>query len=169
MSMDPAIQETRKTASVLCAMLIEAARVLRADSGSVFSQEGCTVITEDEGDIDTLIAGAIGRIGLCATIMFQKASSASKSMPGPCFNNAAIVVEISELAITNRSEQGLQVTALEAAEQAALILHQARMESGRILYVTDIIKYPQPPEPADNCYHVIVTTGEVTLRRPKRS
>ena len=168
MSMDPAIQETRKTSSVLCAMMIEVARALQADSESVFSKEGCAVITEDDGDIDTLIAGAVGRIGLCATIMFQKARSASTTLPGPCFNNAAIVVEISELAITNRSENGLQVTALEAAEQAALILHQARMESGRMTFVSDIIKYPQPTEPADNCYHVIVTTGEVTLRRPKR-
>ena len=169
MSMDPAIQETRKTSSVLCAMMIEIARTLQADNESVFSRSDCSVITEDDGDIDTLIAGAVGRIGLCATIMFQKASAASKTLPGPHFNNAAIVVEISELAITNRSEQGLQITALEAAEQAALILHQARMESGRMTFVTDIIKYPQPPEPADNCYHVIVTTGEVTLRRHNRS
>lgn len=165
MSMDPAIQETRKASSVLCAMMIELARALQADSESVFSKEGCSVITEDDGDIDTLIEAAIGRTGLCAAIMFQKATAASKSLPGPCFNNAALVVEISELAITNRSEQGLQVTALEAAEQAALILHQARMPSGRMLTVSDIIKFPQPQPPADNCYHVIIQTGEVTLRR----
>jgi hypothetical protein len=165
MSMDPAIQETRASSSVLCAMLNDVARTLKADERYVFSRPECVVITEDDGDIDTKISQILGTLGLCVTVMFLKATAASGSLPGPRFGNASIIAEISELSITNRSESGLQITALEAAEQAALILHQARMPSGRMLLVTDIAKYPQMPEPADNCYHGIITTGEVTLRR----
>ena len=165
MSTDPAIQEKRSSTSVLCSMLSEPVAALREAEDYVFSHPNFEIITEDEGDIDTKIDSIMGSLGLCAVVMFQKATSASKSLPGPCFTNAAIIVEISELSITNRSVGGLQITALEAAEQAALILHQARMPSGRMLLVTDILKYPQPPPPADNCYHVVIQTGEVTLRR----
>ena len=165
MSTDPAIQEKRSSTSVLCAMLSETAAALRESVDYVFSHPNFTILTEDEGDIDTKIDRVFDTLGLCAVVMFQKATSASKSLPGPCFTNAAIIVEISELSMTNRSTGGLQTTALEAAEQAALILHQARMPSGRMLLVSDILKFPQPPPPADNCYHVVIQTGEVTLRR----
>ena len=165
MSLDPATQERRSSTSVLCAMLAEPAAALLDEAGYIFSHPSFTVITEDDGDIDTKIESIIGSLGLCATVMFKKANAASNSLPGPCFRNTEIIVEISELSITNRSSGGLQTTALEAAEQAALILHQARMPSGRMLLVTDILKYPQPPPPADNCYHVVIQTGEVTLRR----
>lgn len=165
MSMDPAIQEQRKNSSVLCAMLMDAADALKGAADTVFANEACMILTEDDGDVDTTIEKAVGSTGLCVTVMFKQAKSASKSLPGPVFSNADMIVEIAEFSAMNRVQGGLNVTALEAAEAAAAVLHQARMPSGRILMVTDILKYPQPPAAADNCYHVVISTGEVTIRR----
>lgn len=165
MSLDPAVQSQRSSGSVLCAMLLDVADTLRSSADTVFANEACTVLTEDDGDVDTLITKAVGSTGLCVTIMFRQAKSASRTLPGPVFAGADLIVEIAELAAMNRADGGLQVSALEAAETAAAVLHQARMPSGRILMVTDILKYPQAPAPADNCYHVVISTGEVTIRR----
>ena len=158
MSQNPAEQERRAAESTLHACLQDVAALLK-ESDSCFSRPDVTVMTEDLGDTDTLITNALDRIGLCVTVMLRKAGNVPKNVSTPVFRDLSLVVEICEQAITNRSEAGTKITALEAAEKAATILHHAKLTSGRGLFVTDLEKYPQPPPPADNCYHLILSTS----------
>lgn len=161
MSTQPQEIERRRKASSLHAALQDIVDLLRA-SDSIFSDTKVTVQTEDDGDIDTLIGESLGRMGLCATVMIKKAGNVPKNLSSPVFRDIAIVVEICENAIMNRSG-GTMITALEAAETAAEILHHANLTSGRKILVTDLEKYAQPPPPADNCYHLILTTSCVAF------
>jgi len=164
MSTQPQEIERRKSTSALCTLLEEVKDLLRTQD-CFFANPKVVVLTEDEGDVETKIEAAIGALGICATIMLINAQAANKNMPGPVFNNASLIVEVSELAITNRSEAGTQVTCLEAAEEVARYLHQARCASGRMILVTDLRKYAQPPPPANVCYHVVCTTGDVQITK----
>jgi hypothetical protein len=161
MSTQPQEIERRRKVSSLHAALQDIADLLRA-SDSIFADTKVTVQTEDDGDIDTLIGESLGRMGLCATIMMGKAGNVPKNLSSPIFRDLAIVVEICENAVLNRSA-GTMVTALEAAEVASEILHHAALASGRMLLVTSLEKYAQPPAPADNCYHLVLTTSCVAF------
>ena len=158
MSTQPQEQERRASESSLCAALQDVARLLK-DSDSVFNRPDVPVLTEDTGDIDTLITEAVGNGRLCVTVMLRKAGNVPKNVSTPVFRDLSLVVEICEQAITNRSEAGTKITALEAGEKAATLLHHTALTSGRRLFVTDLEKYPQPPPPADNCYHLILSTS----------
>jgi hypothetical protein len=164
MSVEPQEIERRKSTSTLCALLEEVKDLLKG-SPCFFALDNVTVLTEDEGDIDTKIEQAVGALGIVATIMLVNAQAASKNLPGPVFGNTQLIVEVAEMAATNRSDAGTRVTCLEAAEEAARYLHQARCASGRLILVTDIRKYAQPPPPANVCYHVICTTGDVQITK----
>lgn len=164
MSTQPQEIERRKSTSTLCTLL-EDVKALLKGSPCFFAQDNVTVLTEDDGDIDTKIEQVVGSLGIVVTIMLTNAQAASKNLAGPVFNNTSLIVEIAELAITNRSEAGTKVTCLEAAEEAARYLHQARCASGRMILVTDIRKYAQPPPPANVCYHVICSTGDVQITK----
>ncbi len=165
MSTQPQEIERRRSASAFHALLEDVRDILAGAEGCVFSQPGVKVLTEDDGDIDTEIERTVGAAGLCATVMLTSAGGASRSLPGPVFSDTRMIVEVAELAAANRAEGGTRVTALEAAEQAARLLHQARCASGRMVLVTDIRKYPQPPQPADVCYHVACEAGEIHITR----
>jgi|GEM_PF-6556468 len=164
MSMKPHETRRRTSTSVLCAMLEDVKAVLVAPP-CLFAQPGVTVLTEDDGDIDTLIEQTVGALGIVATVMLVNAQAANRNLPGPVFGNASLIVEIAENTIANRSEAGTGVTCLEAAEDAARHLHQARCASGRMILVTDIRKYAQPPPPANVCYHVVCTTGDIHITK----
>lgn len=161
MSTSPAETERRASASVLCDILAQIAAVLAADPD--YAAPGTQILTEDKGDIDTEIANTVGALGICSTVMFSGASGCNGPVPGPVFASASYLVEICELAVTNRSQGGR--TCLETAELAARLLHQARLPCGRVLLVTAIDKYPAPPAPADNCCRVILTLSNVSLNR----
>jgi hypothetical protein len=163
MSIEPQEIERRKSASALCRMLEEVKALLRTSDCLFKDEEKVAVLTEDDGDIDTMIAQAIGSLGLCATVMLTDAKNTSKNMPGPVFGNSSLIVEIAENTTTNRTDSGTQITCLEAAEEAARYLHQARCASGRMILVDSIRKYAQPPPPANVCYHVLCTTGDVQI------
>jgi hypothetical protein len=161
MSLQPQETERRAASSVLCGILARVADLLRADPA--FAAPGTEIITEDKGDIDTAIAQAVAALGLCATVMLADARGAKESLPGPVFTSVGVVVEISENTLANRASGGR--TALEAAEEAARLLHLARLPDGRTLTVTDLAKFPNPVEPADVCYHVIARLANVSLNR----
>jgi hypothetical protein len=164
MSIQPQEIERRKSTSALCTLLEEVKDLLR-NQQCFFSDPKVAVLTEDDGDIDTKIEAAIGSLGICATIMLTNAQGANRNLPGPVFGNCSLIVEISENTTTNRCASGTQITCLEAAEEAARYLHQVRCATGRMILVTDIRKYPQPPPPANVCYHVLCTTGDVQITK----
>ena len=164
MSIQPQEIERRKSTSALCTLLEEVKDLLR-NQQCFFADPKVCVLTEDEGDIDTKIESAVGALGICATIMLINAQGANRNLPGPVFSNSTMIVEIAEHTIANRSPAGTQITCLEAAEEAARYLHQARCASGRMILVTDIRKYAQPPPPANVCYHVLCTTGDVQITK----
>ena len=164
MSLQPQEITRRRSASALCALLEDARDILLGSEG-VFALNKVAVLTEDDGDVDTEIEQQVGALGIVATVMLVSADNAGRNMPGPVFADTQLIVEISELAVVNRAGGGTQVTCLEAAEDAARSLHQARCASGRMLLVTNIRKYPQPPKPATVCYHVVCTTGDVQITK----
>lgn len=164
MSTQPQEIERRKSTSVLCTILEEVKDLLRTQQ-CFFADPKVAVLTEDEGDIDTKIEQAVGSLGICATIMLVNAQAANRNLPGPVFSNSSLIIEISEQTTTNRCASGTQITCLEAAEEAARYLHQARCASGRMILVTDIRKYAQPTPPANVCYHVLCTTGDVQITK----
>ena len=160
--------EKSASTSILCALLADVASALRGAQDSVWALPDAPVLTADDGDLDKRIDTVLRRLGLCATVMLSSASGAKPALPGPIFDAAELVVEVCEASALNRGNSGTGVTALEAAEMAARALHQRRLGSGRLLYVTDIVPYPQPPAPADVCWHVRLRTGEVNLLSKKR-
>ena len=160
--------EKSASTSVLCALLADVASVLRGAQDTVWALPDAPVLTADEGDLDNRIDAALGRLGLCATVMLSSVNGAKSALPGPIFDAAELVVEVCEASALNRLPDGTGVAALEAAEMAARALHQRRLGSGRLLYVTDIVPYPQPPAPADVCWHVRLRTGEVNLLSKQR-
>jgi hypothetical protein len=165
MSTDLAEQTRRAESSVLCAALQDVKDILSSGKGldkdkakiwerSVFANPKVKVLTEDDGDIDTQIQQTVGRLGLCAVVILREAEVASANLPNVIFRGLQVVVEVSEKAITNRGMNGTGITCLEAAEQAAGILHFANLRSGRMVKVASVVKFMSPPQPADNCYHV---------------
>ena len=160
--------EKSASTSVLCALLADVASVLRAAKDTVWALPDAAVLTADGGDIDKRIEADLRRLGLCATVLLSAVKGGKASMPGPIFEGADLIVEVCEASAFNRGEEGTGVPALEAAEMAALALHQRKLGSGRIMYVTDIVPYPQPPPPAEVCWHVLIKTGEVNLLSRKR-
>ena len=159
--------EKSASTSVLCALLADVASALRGASDTVWALPGAPVLTADEGDLDGRIDASLRRLGLCATVMLSSVAGANSALPGPIFDGAELVVEVCEASAINR-DGGTGVAALEAAEMAARALHQHKLGSGRLLYVTDIVPFPQPPAPADVCWHVRLRTGEVNLLSKQR-
>ena len=152
MSTKPEEQQRRASASVLCRIVQQIADLLNASAE--FTRAGrVTVLTEDKDDIDTEIEQAVSALGLSATV------------GGPVFANAQAIVEIAELPVTNRSESGTGATALEQADLAARLLHQARLADGRTLLVTDIARATVLPAPATTGWNVILRLSNVSLNR----
>lgn len=160
--------EKSASTSVLCALLADVASALRGAPDTVWALPDAPVLTADEGDLDGRINAALGRLGLCATVMLSSVGGGKTSLPGPIFDAAELVVEVCEASPLNRADGGTGVAAIEAAEMAARALHQMKLGSGRLLYVTDIVPFPQPPAPADVCWHVRLRTGEVNLLSKQR-
>ena len=160
--------EKSASTSVLCALLADVASALRGARDTVWALPDAPVLTADEGDLDARIDAELRRLGLCATVMLADVSDAKASLPGPVFTSSGLVLEVCEASAINRDAGGTGVSALEAAEMAARALHQRRLGSGRILYVTDMRPFPQPPAPADVCWHVLLKTGEVNLLSKQR-
>ena len=165
MSIQPQETERRATASVLCDILAQVAAALAGDP--TFSTPGMSILTEDKGDIDTEITQKLGSLGLAVLVMFSGVSEAKANLPGPVFGTCRITVEVSENALTNRGAGG--VTSLEVAEQAARVLHQFPLSCGRALLVDAINPYPNPPAPANVCYHVNLRTTQVSINRKVES
>lgn len=163
MSTNPIDQSARAAASALCAMLQAIAEALRADPD--FATPAVTILTEDAGDIDTLITQAVGNQGTAVVVMFSGTDQRNQ-IPGICFDSANFVVEISEYSAINRPNGGRP--ALEMAEEAAKIIEDHRDPSGRIYRVTRIVPASAIPEGADIAYHLLVETKTVKInRKPK--
>lgn len=160
MATDPHETARRAASSTLCAMLQAIAGALRADSG--FATSTVTVLTEDDGDIDTAISEAVGNHGICCTAMFAGTESRN-AIPGLCFDSAKFILEISEQSAINRANSGRP--ALEMAEAAAAIIEKHIDSTGRCYLVERIIPAPGLPENADIAYHIIITTRTVKIKR----
>lgn len=155
--------------SVLAALMADVAEALRHTPGTVFELPDVPVLTADDGDLDARIEAALGRLGLCATVMLSGLDDGKKSLPGPVFGSAELIIEVTEVSPVNRGVSGTGTGAIEAAEQAARALHQRKLGSGRLVWVADMRPYPQPPPPADVCWHIHVITGEVCLLPKQRN
>lgn len=160
MSTNPTEQTTRATASTLCACLQAIAEALRTDPD--ITRPCVTILTEDNGDVDTLLTQAVGNQGTCILVMFSGTDQRNQ-IPGLCFDTANFVVEVSEHSAINRPNGGRP--ALEMAETAAKLIEDHRDPSGRIYRVTRILPASAIPEGADIAYHILVETKTVKINR----
>lgn len=147
MSMRPQERERRKSASQLHGALEGGADRLR--SHPYFA--AVAVITQDDGDIDTLIAKKLGSLGIVATVIFREAECPAPNVPGPSIERLSIIVEVAENTATNKSGR----TCLEVVERVLRRLHLYKEEESGALYTcASRPVYPStPPRPANVCYH----------------
>jgi hypothetical protein len=160
MSTDPQEQATRAANSTLCAMLQAVAATLAADTRLQVST--VTILTEDKGDFNTNIEAACGTTGTAISVMFAGASGRN-TIPGVCFNQSKMIIEIAENAAVNRGNNGRP--ALETAETCALVVEESADSIGRRYMVDSIVPAPQMPDGADVAYHVILETKNVKIKR----
>lgn len=163
MNTNPIEANRRAENSTLCAMLLSIAAALRADSA--FHTSGVTILTEDDGDINTRITQSCGNQGNCVVVMFA-GTEGRNSIPGLCFDGINFVVELSELASINRVNGGRP--SIEMAEEAAKILEEFKDPTGRVYHVDRIVPAPSLPEGADVAYHILIKTKTVKINRNKK-
>lgn len=160
MSVKPQEQERRKSVSHLHAALEVAAARLR--SHPYFAQ--IPVITQDDGDIDTLIQGKVARLGVCCTVMLTDGNCSMPNVPGPSIDGVSLIVEVAENTTTNKTGR----TCLEIAERVLRRLHHyVSPETGAIFTCSKKALFPTtPPRPANMAYHCAFDDGETLVLTP---
>ena len=82
------------------------------------------IITEKVQDIENEIDRALGSLGgVCVVIVTPRANVSHSNLPGPQFDDVAIVVRIIENVLVNQSAAGTKIPASEVAEQVAANIH----------------------------------------------
>ena len=160
MSTRPEEQERRSQASHLHSAIEGAAAHLR--SHRYFT--GIPVITQDDGDIDTMIAKKLGSLGIVCTVMFSDGNCESPNVPGPSIDGVSIIVEVAENTTTNKTGK----TCLEVAERVLRRLHlYVNADTGAIYTCAKKAVYPAtPPRPANVCYQCAFNDGETLILTP---
>lgn len=160
MSTRPEEQERRLAASHLHSAIEGAAARLRAHP--YFT--GIPVITQDDGDIDTLILKKLASLGVVCTVMFSEGGCESPNVPGPSIDGISVIVEVAENTATNKSGK----TCLEVAERVLRRLHlYVNPGTGAIYTCARKAVYPAtPPRPANVCYHCAFDDGETMILQP---
>lgn len=92
---------------------------------------------EQIGDISNRIQRAVREIGLSIVVMTPEATVSSSDAPGPYLDPITVAVQISELVIVNRGDNGSKLPASDVAEHTMWKLH-----------------YPNHPT-RDDTYHLI--------------
>ena len=119
------------------------------------------VITQNEGDIDTLIKQKISRLGIACLIILEEATQEEPAQTGPYFDQVKYAVEVSEQVTINRGSSGTRKPMLDVCERVARRLHQFQFTPGKMLYITKPSIVPtEPPPPATSAYYVRFETSD---------
>ena len=121
---------------------------------------GIDVITQNEGDLDTMIRTTLSRLGIVATISMGKAGRPMQNT-GLYFEEVVYVVEVQEYVAKNRGAQGTGKPVLDVCERIAWRLHNFEVAPGTTLYCVDpgIIPVTISP-PATAAYAVAFETSD---------
>jgi len=122
---------------------------------------GIEVITQADGDIDTMIRKKLAALGICATIGMGKAGGADPGASGPYFEDVVFVIEVQEYVLQNRSPNGTRKPVLDVCERIASLLHHFEIPDGPSLYISEpgIVPAIITP-PATSAYSVAVETSD---------
>jgi hypothetical protein len=92
------------------------------------------IITEKQKDIENEIDRALGSLGgVCVIVLTPRANVSHTNLPGPHFDDVAVVVRIIENVLVNQSEAGTKIPASAVAEQVAANLHHLHTASNKIV------------------------------------
>jgi hypothetical protein len=80
------------------------------------------VIPAESGDIDTMIAKAVGEIGICATVKVVEAKVSKTDVGGVYFDPIEIVILVVENVLINRGDTGTQKTGKATTLRAGALL-----------------------------------------------
>ncbi|HPA20755.1 MAG TPA: hypothetical protein PLU30_23610 [Verrucomicrobiae bacterium] len=94
-----------------------------APEGGGDADPAIAVLAENLQDIESSIAEAIAKIGICAIVLTPEGEQRSPNLPKIFFDGIQVRVRIVELVAVNRSTGGTLQPALLAAEAAAWGLH----------------------------------------------
>ncbi len=121
---------------------------------------GIPVITQNQGDIDTLIKQKISRIGIACLVILEEAIQENPTATGPYFDEVRYAVEVSEQVTINRSSVGTRKPILDVCEHVACALHHFEYAPGKMLYISSPSIVPTaPPPPATSAYYVKFETS----------
>lgn len=81
------------------------------------------VLTENQGDLESLIAQAVGSLGVCATVLTPSGRLDVGDKLGVVLDPADVVIQISEEPLLNRGANGTGKTALEVVVRVMRLLH----------------------------------------------
>lgn len=102
------------------------------------------VLTEKQKDIENEIERALGSLdcGACLIIVTPKATVTKPNLPGPYFDNVAVVVRVVENVLINQGSAGTQVPASKLAEQVAHACHHHHTAGNKIILCSGIAMVP---------------------------
>lgn len=113
---------------------------------------GVTILSRQDGNIESAIQETIGRLGVLATVDFVGATIEQHQSRRP-YLRARYHVDIGEAVEINAGPGGAQKPALYVAERVVAELHmiELTLTGGRteLLRATDIIEPVEVPPPAD--------------------
>lgn len=115
------------------------------------------VITENLGDVATLVNIAVGKLGSCCVVETPLANATKPNIPSIWFDEIPIIVTVWESVILNRSDTGSNKKALDTAQIIASLLHQF-VPTG---FATVVCRTPtiiRADDPELLGYHVMFTT-----------
>ena len=122
---------------------------------------GIDVVTQADGDLDTMIRSKLAALGIVATIGMGKAGGADPAASGPYFEDVVFVIEVQEFVLKNRGPGGTRKPVLDVCERIASLLHHFQIPDGPGLYIADpgIVPAIITP-PATSAYSVAVQTSD---------
>lgn len=122
---------------------------------------GIDVVTQADGDLDSMIRQKLASLGIVCVIGMGKAGGADPAASGPYFENVVFVVEVQEFVMKNRGAGGSRKPVLDVCERVAALLHHWQVPDGPGLYISDPGIVPVPATaPATSAYAVAVETSD---------
>lgn len=137
------------------------AAALRADSWLT----DVAIVTQADGDLDSMIKTKLGTLGIVISIGMGKAGGNDPGAIGLYFEDIIFVIEVQEFVLKNRGPGGTRKPVLDVCERLAVLLHGLILPDGPALMVIDPGIIPvKPDSPATSAYAVAIATSDgVTL------
>lgn len=125
------------------------AQTLQEDLASLIAKgvglAGVPVLTERLKDVESEIERALGgltatdsKAGLCVIVVTPQVKASKPNLPGPYFDQCAIVARVVERVAVNTGPGGTGIAAWTAARSVAKALHHKRTSDTKPIIVTDI-------------------------------